>query len=181
MRKPLQYEDAVAIRQYCPDVEEVAVDIFYNGPAPGAKYKGQEMLDAGLQGASAEDFSINGSTFVDGRPYTELEDTHRLNVAVIGADITERFFQGEDRSAKNIIVGGNTFRIIGALGKRLSFLGDNGSDRTVYIPYWTFRKILPRCQRESDPGQGLPQPHECSDGRNHRRHAENAQSQARPG
>ena len=143
MRKPLQYEDAVAIRQYCPDVEEVAVDIFYNGPAPGAKYKGQEMLDAGLQGASAEDFSINGSTFVDGRPYTELEDTHRLNVAVIGADITERFFQGEDPIGKDIIVGGNTFRIIGALGKRLSFLGDNGSDRTVYIPYWTFRKIYP--------------------------------------
>ncbi len=143
MRKPLQYQDAVAIRQYCPDVEEVAVDMFYNGPAPGAKYKGQEMLDAGIQGATAEDFSINGATFVDGRPYTELEDTHRLNVAVIGSDITKRFFQGEDPIGKDIIVGGNTFRIIGALGKRLSFLGDNSDDRTVYIPYWTFRKIYP--------------------------------------
>jgi putative ABC transport system permease protein len=143
MRKPLKYEDAVAIRQYCPDVQDVAVDIFYRGPAPGAKYKGQDMLDASLQGATAEDFAINGSTFVDGRPYTKLEDDHRRNVAVIGADITQRFFQGEDPIGKDIVVGGNTFQIIGALGKRLSFLGDNGSDRTVYVPYWTFRKIYP--------------------------------------
>src|SRR5574337_2470 len=50
MRKPLQYEDAVAIRDYCPDVQEVAVEIFYQGPSTGAKYKGQDMLDANLQG-----------------------------------------------------------------------------------------------------------------------------------
>jgi putative ABC transport system permease protein len=143
MRKPLQYEDAVAIRDYCPDVEQVAVEAFHRGPAVGAKYKGQDMVDANLQGVTSEDFAINNATFVDGRPYTTLEDTHRRNVAVIGADVTQRFFQGEDPIGKDIIVGGNTFQIVGTLAKRLSFLGDNGGDRTVYIPYWTFRKIYP--------------------------------------
>jgi putative ABC transport system permease protein len=143
MRKPLQYEDAVAIRDYCPDVERVAVENFHMGPALGAKYKGQSMLNANLQGATSEDFAINNATFADGRPYTTIEDTHRRNVCVIGADVTERFFQGEDPIGKYINVGGNTFQIIGTLAKRLSFLGDNGSDRTIYIPYWTFRKIYP--------------------------------------
>jgi putative ABC transport system permease protein len=146
MRKPLQYEDAMAIRQFCPDVQDVAVEIFHEGPPVGAKYKGQDMLDANLQGATSEDFAITNGQFADGRPYTSVEDTHRRNVAVIGADVAERFFQGEDPIGKEITVGGNTFQIIGTLAKRLAFLGDNGSDRTVYIPYWTFRKIYPEAK-----------------------------------
>ena len=146
MRKPLEYEDAVAIRDYCPDVQQVAVEIFRPGPALGAKYKGQDMLDATLQGATSEDFAITGATFVNGRPYTTIEDNHRSNVAVIGSDVTKRFFENEDPIGKYITVGGNTFRIIGTLGKRLSFLGDNSNDRTIYIPYWTFRKIYPQAK-----------------------------------
>jgi putative ABC transport system permease protein len=143
MRKPLKYEDAVAIRDYCPDVEKVAAEVFHWGPAPGAKYKGQNMLDAGLQGVTTDDFAINNAKVVNGRAFTDFEDVHRRNVAIIGADVTERFFQGEDPIGKDINVGGNTFQIIGTLEKRLSFLGDNGADRTVFIPYWTFRKIYP--------------------------------------
>ena len=146
MRKPLQYEDAMAIREYCPSVEDVAVEIFHNGPATGAKYKGQDMLDANLHGATSEDFAINNAEFADGRPYTKLEDDHRLNVTVIGADVAQRFFQSEDPVGKDITAGGNTFRIIGVLKKRLSFLGDNGADRAIYIPYWTFRKIYPEAK-----------------------------------
>jgi putative ABC transport system permease protein len=146
MRKPLQYDEAMAIRDYCPDVEDVAVEIFNRGPSVGAKYKGKDMLDANIQGATSEDFSINNSEFVNGRPFTSLEDDHRLNLAVIGADVTTRFFQNEDPIGKDIIVGGNTFRIIGTLDKRLAFLGDNGSDRTIFIPYWTFRKIYPQAK-----------------------------------
>ncbi len=146
MRKPLEYEDAVAIRDDCPDVEQVSVEIFHPGPAVGAKYQGQDMLDANIQGATSEDFTINNATFADGRPYTTLEDTHRRNVAVIGADVVKRFFQNEDPVGKDITVGGNTFQIIGTLAKRLSFLGDNRSDTTIYIPYWTFRKIYPEAK-----------------------------------
>jgi putative ABC transport system permease protein len=146
MRKPLQYEDAVAIREYCPAVEQVSVVMFYRGPAPGAKYKGQDMLDAGLQGSTSEDFAISNAQFADGRPFTDIEDTHRRNVAVIGADVVKRFFVNEDPVGKDITVGGNTFRIVGTLEKRLSFLGDNGSDRTIVIPYWTYRKIYPQAK-----------------------------------
>ncbi len=143
MRKPLKYEDAVAIRDYCPDVQQVAVEIFHDGPPPATKYKGRDMLDANLQGVTSEDFAINNATFVNGRPYTTIEDGHRRNVAVIGADIAKRFFQNVDPIGKDITVGNNAFQIIGVLGPRTQFLGDNGIDRTIYIPYWTFRKIYP--------------------------------------
>ncbi len=144
MRKPLTYEDAVAIREECPDVEAVAVEkSLWWGAPPVAKYKGQEMYNANLTGATADDFRVNSASFTEGRPYTEIEDTHRRNVAVIGADVVKLFFENENPIGKNIIVGNNTFRIIGALEKRKQFLGDNGADRAIYIPYWTYRKIYP--------------------------------------
>ena len=143
MRKSLNYEDAVAIRDYCPDVERVAVEIYSPGLPPVAKYQGQQMVNAQLLGATPDDFDINNSTFVDGRPYTTIENTHRRNVAVIGADVAKTLFENRDPIDKDFTVGNNSFQIIGVLGKRLGFLGDNGDDRDIYIPYWTFRKIYP--------------------------------------
>ncbi|MEJ2007337.1 MAG: ABC transporter permease [Acidobacteriota bacterium] len=143
MRKPLKYEDAAAIREYCPDIQQVAVEIFHQGPPAAARYKGRDMLDANLQGATSEDFAINNATIVNGRPFTTIEDAHRSNVAVIGSDVVKRFFQNVDPVGKDITVGNNSFQIIGVLGPRTQFLGNNGIDRTIYIPYWTFRKVYP--------------------------------------
>ena len=143
MRKPLTYEDAVAIRDDCPDVEAVGVEKSRWESQIVTKYKGQEMLNANLTGATAEDFRVNGASFDRGRPYTEIEDAHRRNVAVIGGDVVKMFFENEDPIGKNIVADGNTFQIIGTLEKRKQFLGDNGADRSIYIPYWTYRKIYP--------------------------------------
>jgi putative ABC transport system permease protein len=96
-----------------------------------------------LLGTMPEDFVINNSTFVDGRPYTAFENTHRRNVAVIGAGVANSLFEGMDPIDQEFTVGGNSFRIIGVLGKRLGVLGINGDDRNIYVPYWTFRKIYP--------------------------------------
>ncbi len=141
MRKPLSYEDAVAIRNECPDVETVGVEMSQWGAPVITRYKGQEMYDAGLTGATADDFRVNGAAFAEGRPFTEFEDVHRRNVAVIGANVVKMFFQNENPIGKNIVVDGNTFQIIGALDQRKQVLGDNGADRNIYIPYWTYRKI----------------------------------------
>jgi putative ABC transport system permease protein len=143
MRKPMTYEDAVAIRDYCPDIQQVSVEMGAQGLPPIAKYNGKEMPNAMLLGTMPEDFVINNSTFVDGRPYTAFENAHRRNVAVIGADVAKSLFEGIDPIDQEFTVGGNSFRIIGVLGKRLGVLGINGDDRNIYVPYWTFRKIYP--------------------------------------
>ena len=101
------------------------------------------MANAQFLGATSEDFAINNSAFADGRPYTKVENNHRRNVAVIGADVAQTLFEGMDPINQEFTLGGNSFRIIGVLGKRLGVLGNSGNDRTIYIPYWTFRKIYP--------------------------------------
>ena len=79
----------------------------------------------------------------DGRLYTDIDDLHRRDVAVLGADVVKRLFANEDPIGKIINVDGHNFEVIGTLNKRKQFLGENGNDRVVYVPYFTFRKYYP--------------------------------------
>jgi ABC-type antimicrobial peptide transport system permease subunit len=143
MRKPLTYEDALAIREMCPSVETVAVETFRWGPPATAKYKGTEMLDANFSGPTPEAFQTMNADLKDGRLYTDIDNLHRRDVAVLGADVVKRLFQNEDPIGKAINVDGHSFEVIGSLDKRKQFLGENGNDRVVFIPYLTFRKYYP--------------------------------------
>jgi putative ABC transport system permease protein len=148
MRKPLNYEDAQAIQEQCPSVETTATEIFVWGPNPVVKYKAKEILDANFIGATANDFRVVNDVLGDGRFFTEIENLHRRNVAVIGADVVKRFFEHEDPIGKSITVGGDNYEVIGTIAPRKSFPGDNGSDRVVKIPYFTFKKMYPN-QKEN--------------------------------
>ena len=143
MRKPLSFEDAQAIRELCPSVESVSAELFRWGPSPMIKYKGQELLNGNFSGPTPEQFQNINAVVKDGRSFGPIDNLHRRNVAVIGADIVERFFTNEDPIGKQLLVDGHSFEIIGTLEKRKAFLGDNGNDRIVWIPYFTFKKLYP--------------------------------------
>ncbi len=149
MRKPLTYEDAMAIRDQCPAVENVAVEIFTWGPNPSIRYKEKEMLNGNFGGATPEDFEITNAQLVDGHFFTDIDDLHRRDVAVVGADIVTYFFEHEDPIGKTVIVDGNPFEVVGTLGKRKEFLGDSGNDRVVYIPYHTYKKLYPAAKENA--------------------------------
>jgi putative ABC transport system permease protein len=144
LRKPLTYEDAMAVKDECPSVETVAVQTFiWWSDNPPVKYKGMQIFDYNFQGDTAEDFRAVNDNLADGRFFTDIDDLHRENVAVIGADIVKRFFLNEDPIGKRIVIGDESFEVIGTLAPRKSFPGDNGTDRVVKIPYLTFKKIYP--------------------------------------
>ncbi|MDR3674595.1 MAG: ABC transporter permease [Acidobacteriota bacterium] len=146
LRKPLTYEQAMAIQELCPSVQTVGVEIFNRGPAVTSKYKGLEMVDTTLDGATPDNFQAMNSDLQDGRLFTNMDDLHRTNVAVLGADVVERLFVGEDPIGKEIQVDGHTFQVVGTLTKRKSFLGDNGNDRIVFVPYFTFISLYPKAK-----------------------------------
>ncbi len=141
IRKPLTYEDAMAIRDLCPSIETVAVQTFIWGPSVTARYKKVEMADANFSGPTPEAFQTMNAELKDGRFYTDVDNVHRRDVAVLGAEVVKRFFQNEDPIGKSINVDGHTYEVIGTLAKLKQLLGDN--DRNIYIPYFTFRKYYP--------------------------------------
>ncbi|MGA2608244.1 MAG: ABC transporter permease [Terriglobia bacterium] len=148
LRKPLSYEDAKAIKEQCPSVEEVSVALFgemseFGLPPSTARYKGHEMSGAQFMGVDANYLALANSSLADGRFFTPADDLHRRDVTVIGANVVERLFQNEDPVGKGIVVDGHTLEVIGTLNKFKGFLGDNPDDRDIFVPYWTYKKLYP--------------------------------------
>jgi ABC-type antimicrobial peptide transport system permease subunit len=144
LRKPLTLDDALAIRDECPSIEKVAVEQFiWSGTPPRLKYKGMDIPDYQFSGVTPDDFAVVNDNLGDGRFFTDVDNEHRRDVAVIGADIVKRFFTHEDPVGKSISLGGSNFEVIGTMVPRKAFPGDTGADRIVKIPYLTFRKLYP--------------------------------------
>ena len=151
LRKPLSYEDAMAIKDQAGATETVSVELFremgdFGLPPVTARYKGQDMADALFVGVTADHLRLINATLGDGRFFTDSEDLHRRDVAVIGNGVRERFFQHEDPVGKLILVDGHTLEVVGTLTKFKSFLGDDQNDKAILTPYNSFKKIYPEAK-----------------------------------
>ncbi len=151
LRKPLSYEDAMAIREQSPSTATVSLELFremgdFGLPPVTARYKGQDMVDALFVGATAEHLQLINATIGEGRFFTETEDLHRRDVAVIGNGVRERFFPHGGAIGKTIVVDGHSLEIIGTLTKFKSFLGDDQNDKGIMIPYFTYKKVYPEAK-----------------------------------
>jgi putative ABC transport system permease protein len=151
LRKPLSYEDAMAIRDECPSVETVSVELFrqmeeFGLPPVTARYKGQDMLDALFVGVTADHLRLINATLGQGRFFSEAEDLHHRDVAVVGDGVRKRFFEHADPIGKTILVDGHSLEIVGTLTKFKSFLGDDQNDKAILIPYASYKKMYPEAK-----------------------------------
>jgi putative ABC transport system permease protein len=144
-RKPLTYENAMAIRERCPSVAHVSPYLFPPfdfRTANRAKYKGNEVYQIQLAGTT-ESYASGGLVEMKyGRFFTDMESQHRMSVVVIGEDIQKTFFPNVDPVGKWIDVRGHQFEVVGSM-VRPSVLMAVQDDLRVYIPYWTMRKMFP--------------------------------------
>jgi ABC-type antimicrobial peptide transport system permease subunit len=148
MRKPLSFEDGMAIKEQCPAVETVSVAIFkelgpFGLPPSVVRYKGKDMLDAQFFGTTANHLQIANVRLADGRFFTEPDDRHRRDVVVLAANVVERLFPHEDPVGKTVLVDGHAFEVVGTTEKFKGFIGDNPDDRDVFTPYNTYKKLYP--------------------------------------
>jgi putative ABC transport system permease protein len=148
LRKPLSYDDAMAIKEQCPAVEEVSVVLFsqieeMGLPPSTARYKSREMAGAQYMGVDANYLALANSSLADGRFFTQTDDLHRRDVVVIAANVVEQLFPHEDPVGKTLVVDGHAFEVIGTLNKFKGVLGDSPDDRDIFIPYWTYKKLYP--------------------------------------
>ena len=151
MRKPLTYDDAMAIKEQCLSVETVSVELFpglnqFGLPPVTAKHKGLDMVDALFIGVTAEHLHLLNATLGEGRFFTEAEDLHHRDVAVIGDGVRKRFFLNEDPIGKTLVVDGHSLDVIGTLTKFKSFLGDDQNDKAILTPYNSFKKLYPEAK-----------------------------------
>jgi ABC-type antimicrobial peptide transport system permease subunit len=160
MRKPLSYDDYLAVRDACTACVHVTVSLFNDEQINTARYKGQEVTGLDFRGATGEFFSVYANAIVaQGRPFTEPENLHHREVAVIGADVATGLYPGMNPIGKPVSVGGHEFEVLGVFEKPKGGLGGpDSSDRRLVIPYWTFHKYYPNAKNngiriEAFPGQ----------------------------
>jgi putative ABC transport system permease protein len=151
MRKPLTFEDATAIRDECPAIKDVTVELV-SRQEPGrpptlysARYKGNEVFGIQYSGTVPSYEWVYNTVLEKGRFFTDAEDLHRVDVVVIGHDLADGLFHEEEPLGKFIKVGGASYQVIGIAEKRKGqFFKDASADKVVLVPYRTYRKHNPQ-------------------------------------
>jgi putative ABC transport system permease protein len=148
-RKPLTLDDALAIRAECPSVREVDVQALARitgglPPTATARYEGHEVNNVIYRGTLPSAIEVYSLHLSSGRYFTEAENQHRVAVAVIGYDIANTLFIGEDPLGKQLQVSGSLYTVIGVLEKRKGGIVGGQADALIYVPYRTYQKHNPQ-------------------------------------
>jgi putative ABC transport system permease protein len=167
MRKPISAEDAIAIGDECPSVIEVTAFMspvdFLQGPMAERvkiRYQDNEMVNATVQGLFPSYFRMGVTEIIEGRFFTETENSSRSDVCVIGRDVANTLFPNVNALDKEITINGRNYRVIGVLKTRDTFItpsDDPGNEnKAVYIPYETLRKVYPNVKENFVMAQAAP-------------------------
>jgi putative ABC transport system permease protein len=145
LRKPLSVQDALAIKEQCPSVQDVAWEGFPWESRVKIVYQSNVARNFNFTGVPANYAAVANLKVENGRYFTDLENEHRMNVVVIGPDVREALFPVLDPVGKQVLINDHPFTVVGVLEKsKGGFLGDgNERDSAVHVPYHTFKKMLP--------------------------------------
>jgi ABC-type antimicrobial peptide transport system permease subunit len=150
-RRPLVLEDAEAIAQQCPAVRAVTARLYprfqEDGPARGpvtARYLGKEVSGVDYHGSLPAEEEVFNSRPREGRFFSEAENQHRADVALIGPDIAKTLYPDNQPLGKPILVDTVSYQVIGVLEPRKGqLMKDQSADKNVLVPYRTYRKHNP--------------------------------------
>jgi putative ABC transport system permease protein len=154
MRKPLSYEDCVAIQNECPSVIYSTAFMspvdFFGGPFTqrvNVRYQNIEMSNAAVQGTLPSYFKMGVTNIAEGRYFSDEENARHANVVVIGRDVANTLFPFSNAVDQNVTINGRPYRVVGVLAERDVFLvgaeDPNNENKAVYLPYLTLRKLYP--------------------------------------
>src|SRR5262245_50675476 len=117
-RKPLKLEDAWAIRDLCPSVRYVSPGVQLDSARFSAVYKDRELQGPQFRGGFPESEFVGNTVMREGRYFTEADNLHRSNVAVLGHNVAEALFPTGSAVGKEINVDGKRLRVVGVMAKR---------------------------------------------------------------
>ncbi|MFQ5662979.1 MAG: ABC transporter permease [Terriglobia bacterium] len=151
-RKHFTYEDAVALREQCRTctIASPFVTRFpFFGQHNQIRFRNEQVDEPFVRGAEPTlPDVIPAFTIEEGRMFTDYENDHSEQVAVLGLAIAGSLFGRLDPVGQVVRVNGFEFRVVGVAEKHEGLLGGPGIDQFVVIPYNTFRKLWPEIEEQ---------------------------------
>jgi putative ABC transport system permease protein len=136
--KILHLDDYEWVRDHCTACAEVGAQLMNQ---IDIKQNGDELFGVQIQGCTPNMQLIEDKTVDEGRFFLQQEYDTAAMVAVIGNDVREKFFPGQDPLGKTVSVRGLPMTVVGVEEKRGSMFGQS-FDKQMYIPLTTYRKIF---------------------------------------
>lgn len=141
-RPPIRYDYARRINEWIAANPSSALNLAVPTAARGTTIiRGEYRLNnIWTFGTSADYARITRSEMKEGRFFNELDDQLGRNVAVIGYDVADALFPGEEAVGKTVRVRGQNFQVIGVVARQGSFLGLFSWDSMLAMPITTYRR-----------------------------------------
>ncbi|MFC2165176.1 ABC transporter permease [Acidobacteriota bacterium] len=137
-RKDLTLADMRLIRKNCQSCELVGASV---ETLRMVTYGNKSLKNVGITGQTHLDHMIGSVNELErGRHIRKEDEDNSRYVCVIGADVEEHLFPGQDPVGKHLKIGFTRFLIIGLNEKKGKAFGDS-LDNYVIIPVTTFHKI----------------------------------------
>jgi putative ABC transport system permease protein len=102
-------------------------------------FSGTSMEGVDIEGVTENIPALNNVQIDSGRGISELEEQRHMTVALIGADIRNKFFMDRDPIDKVIEIDGAPFRVVG-VAKPLGSVFGQSQDNFVMIPVESYFK-----------------------------------------
>lgn len=135
--KTLKNDDITAIEREVPSI--IAATGYARGQAQ-VQWQNQSY-DATFSGVESDYIVVEQADVAMGRFFTDDEDRGSARVIVLGSDVANDLFQGEDPLGQRVRLGRENFTVIGVMEER-GVAGFVNQDTQVFIPMETAQKIM---------------------------------------
>jgi ABC-type antimicrobial peptide transport system permease subunit len=135
----LRFEDAKAIVAELPEIRRVAE--VQNAFDVDVQYRDHTTSPA-VFGVSSNWLALRSEELADGTFFTDEQNASLARVAVLGVDVRNSLFSGQDPLAKTIRIGNAPFQVIGTLKSRGAGPAGATLDNVVLIPINTASRRL---------------------------------------
>ncbi|HUM06111.1 MAG TPA: ABC transporter permease [Terriglobales bacterium] len=136
-RKDLTMEDYLAVRDACGKCSVVAASVL--NPSGHVRYGEHSINDTWVRGMTPTMATVLDLNLSAGRMLNDNDEDNRSAVAVIGTDVVDNLFPGQDPLGRELRVDGQIYRVIGVGEKQGKTLGQT-LDNFVAIPISTYLK-----------------------------------------
>ena len=132
-RPQITYADYQQVKLLCTNAQAVTFDMGFNRDV---KYRNNTLTGVRVIGVTYEWNEVYPSILdiEEGRYMSALEAANGAPVAIIGADLAEELFGGENPVGKEFKLSGRKFQVIAMLKKQGSTFVNFGTDNGLIIP-----------------------------------------------